>query len=247
LLELLLWRTKHMSKGMFLIFVTPNDKWISLSPKTTSKRCHFWPGLEIYNVASIENNNTCNNNNFSRENRIIRWTNTRRWFHSPCYRDVWMFSFIFYCLCIDHYHASLAIFFSPLNVYFLLLITHVHSLATFVRHNDFSTNYYTLSSYFPHIIANAPSSLADLWQTIALSFLGLLCYCWLSFHSHRSYVHRAFTLFLLIVCFCFFFSCVYLCFFCCLVLLMDGFPLWLLYTWFFFLFCFLLQVQWKLN
>jgi hypothetical protein len=110
----------------------------------------------------------------------------------------------FFSLCIDHYHASLMVFFSPLHVCFLILITHAHSLAMFVRHNDSSANYYTLSSYFPHIIANAPSSLANLWQTIALSFLGLLCYCWLSFHSHGSYVHRAFTLFF-IVCFCFFF------------------------------------------
>ncbi len=69
------------------------------------------------------------------------------------------------------------------------------------------------SSYLSHIISSATSSLINLWQTIAFSFLRFLCYHWLSFCSHRSYLHRTFTLFLLIVClcFCFFSSCVYLC------------------------------------
>ncbi len=35
--------------------------------------------------------------------------------------------------------------------------------------------------------------------------LGLLCYCWLSFCSHESSLHRVFIWFLLIVCFWFFF------------------------------------------
>jgi hypothetical protein len=41
---------------------------------------------------------------------------------------------------------------------------------------------------------------------VSLNFSSL-CYCWSWFHSHGSYVHRVFTLFLLhIVCFCFFFG-----------------------------------------
>jgi len=42
--------------------------------------------------------------------------------------------------------------------------------------------------------------------------LGLLCYHWLSFCGHESFLHRVFTWFLLIACFYFSVSCVYLCF-----------------------------------
>jgi hypothetical protein len=70
----------------------------------------------------------------------------KRWFHFPCYWDTWVssisFSFIFYYLCINRYHVLL-IFISSLNVCFLLLIACVHSFATFVSHNDSSTNYCT--------------------------------------------------------------------------------------------------------
>ncbi len=63
--------------------------------------------------------------------------------------------------------------------------------------------------------------------------LGFLCYYWLSFHSHESSLHKVFTWFLLIVCFCFLFRLCLLVFsfalyFCWMVRILDfywwGFP-----------------------
>ncbi len=57
------------------------------------------------------------------ENMIILQNNKWR-LHFHCYWDVWMssfsFWFIFYYLCINYYHMSLAIFFNPFDACFLL-------------------------------------------------------------------------------------------------------------------------------
>ncbi len=160
-----------MFKRSFLTFslVTHNNKWISLSPKMISKCCHCWPDSNRYNATNIDNNNTCNDDGFLVKNTIIQQVNIRQWFHFPYYWKIWvfsfLFSFIFDCLCTNQYHVSL-VFFSPLDAYFLLLIAHVHSLATFVVLTIFKWTA-TLdqdSSYFSHIIASAPSSLINLWQ-----------------------------------------------------------------------------------
>jgi hypothetical protein len=49
-----------------------------------------------------------------------------------------LFWFIFYRLCRDHYHASSMIFFSPF----------VHSLAVCASHNDSSMGCYTWLGFF---------------------------------------------------------------------------------------------------
>jgi hypothetical protein len=86
--------------------------------------CHCWPDAHRYGVANIDDDNTCNDNACSWEDMILCWANTKWWFHSLWYWKVWVFSFLFWFifdhLCIDHYHASLAVFFNPFNVCFSL-------------------------------------------------------------------------------------------------------------------------------
>jgi len=64
----------------------------------------------------------------------------------PCYWDIWVssfsFWFIFYRLCINHYCMSLMVFFSPFDVGFLLLTTHLHNLTMCISHSDFLTGCY---------------------------------------------------------------------------------------------------------
>jgi hypothetical protein len=61
--------------------------------------------------------------------------------------------------------------------------------------------------------------------------LGLPCYRWLSFHSYESSLHRVFTWFLLIVCFCFW--CLLVFSFAFYFWWMGSHP-WFLFTQFFF-------------
>jgi hypothetical protein len=78
---------------------------------------HWWLDLHRYGVVNIDSDNTCSDDGYSRKNTILHLLNTRGWFHSPCYWDVWVFSFLFWflfwCLCTNHYCASLVVFFSP--------------------------------------------------------------------------------------------------------------------------------------
>ncbi len=114
-------------------------------------RCHCLPNLHKYCLMSINDDITCNDDGYLREDTIIRWASTRRWLHSPCYWNVWMFLFlfwfIFYHLCTDHYRTSSAIFFSPFDVYFLLSIAHVHNLIACANHSNSSMGCYTWSNF----------------------------------------------------------------------------------------------------
>ncbi len=63
----------------------------------------------------------------------------------------------------------------------------------------------------------------------------LLYYCWLSFHSHESSLHKVFTWFWLIVCFCFFYGLCLLVFSFAVNFWRMGSHPWFLFTGFFFL------------
>jgi hypothetical protein len=89
-------------------------------------RCHHcWLDLPRYGVMTIDDDNTCSNDGCSKKFTIIRWTNIRRWLHSLCYWDVWVFSFLFWfifdCLLINHYCVSLVVFFSPIQCLCLMI------------------------------------------------------------------------------------------------------------------------------
>jgi len=105
--------------------------------------CHYWFDSNRHGATNVNDEITCNNVDCLGKDTIICWVNNRRWLHSPCYWDVWvssfLFWFIFYYLCIDHYRTSSTVFFSPFNACLLLSITHVHNLAMCISHNDSST------------------------------------------------------------------------------------------------------------
>jgi len=112
----LFWKVEHMFIGRFPTFslATPNDEWILLSLETTSNLngcCQCWFDLHKYGAMSIDNDNMQNDDNYLGKDIIIHLTNIRRWLHSLCYWNIWVFSlsfwFIFYYLCIDLYHTSL--------------------------------------------------------------------------------------------------------------------------------------------
>ncbi len=102
---------------------------------------HYWPNSYKYGEMNIDNDNKLNNDGCSREDMIIHWTSIRWWLHSPCYWNVWVFSFLFwfmfYRLCTHHYCTSLVVFFSPIDACFLLLTTHVHNLVACASHAIF--------------------------------------------------------------------------------------------------------------
>ncbi len=136
---------------------------------------------------------------------------TRWWFPSFCYWDVWVFSFlfwsIFYRLCTYHYCTSSVVFFSPLDVCFLLSTTYVHSLVAFANHSDSSMGCCTWSRFFiSSTHHNYCTFVTNRFVVDDNSFvLGLLYYRWLSFRCHEYSLHSVFTWFLLIICFCFFY------------------------------------------
>jgi hypothetical protein len=56
---------------------------------------HCWSDLHIYGVTNIANDNTCNNDGCLGKDMIKRWVNIKRWLHSLCYWNVWVFFFLF--------------------------------------------------------------------------------------------------------------------------------------------------------
>jgi hypothetical protein len=78
----------------------------------------------------INNDNTCNDDGCSREDTILCQINTKLWFHSLYYWDVWVFPFLFQFipdqLCTNHYHMSSMVIFNPFYAHCSLSITCVH-------------------------------------------------------------------------------------------------------------------------
>jgi hypothetical protein len=113
---------------------------------------HYWFNLHKYGATNIDDDNTCSDDGCSWKDTIIHWASTKHWFHSPCYWNVWvssfLFLFIFDCLCTYHYGSSTTISFNPLDACFLLLIAHVHGLATCTSHTDSLMNRYIWLKFF---------------------------------------------------------------------------------------------------
>jgi hypothetical protein len=95
-----------------------------------STHCHNWFNLLKYGIMCIIHDNACNDNCCSRKNIIIHWVFIQRWFHSSCYKDLWLFSFsfqlLFFVLCLGHYSLLVAIFFNSHDAYSFI----IHSVCT---------------------------------------------------------------------------------------------------------------------
>jgi hypothetical protein len=70
----------------------------------------YWFDSFRFGVACFNDDNACNDNCHSRQDTILHRTNVKRWFHSPCHRDLWLFPssfwFIFDFLCTCMYNSS---------------------------------------------------------------------------------------------------------------------------------------------
>ncbi len=137
---------------------------------------HYWLDLHKYGVMSINDNNSCIDDVCLGENAIIRRMNTKRWFHSPCYWNVWVFSFsywfIFFTICAQTTitrHQQYSLVPSMLVFYYQqrvsIALQHVQAIT--ILQWAIALNW--SSSSLSHIITSAPSSLANLSQMIALS------------------------------------------------------------------------------
>jgi hypothetical protein len=157
----------------------------------------------------IIHGNICSNNCCLGKNTIIDITHIRRWFHSPCHRDLWWCLFLFWLLfgffCLGHYSWSSVVPIMVISYYeqhVSIVVQHAQAIAIFQCVVTFRNQ----SSYLPHIITSASLLL---WSKLYDAFLvyGLLfCYCISD---------------VLIVMF-FLDMCSHA--FICLMLLMDGFP-----------------------
>jgi hypothetical protein len=146
----------HVQREVSHLFPHHSSRWMNIFI-TKDNFGLWWTSwlliwLTQYDTMNIDDNiNTCNNDGCLIKYTIICWTNIKWWFHSPCYWNIWVFSFslwfIFDHLCINHYRTSSLIFFNCLDAYFLLSTTHVHNLATCVDHNNFWMGCYTWSGF----------------------------------------------------------------------------------------------------
>jgi hypothetical protein len=127
--QLLLWRLEHIPNRGFPPFPLSH---LTLSQYSYHERqlldingcCHSLSYLLKHGIMCIIHDNACNDNCYLWKDKIIYGTHTKIQFHSPCYKDLWLFSFLFqfhfYYLCSGHYSLSSKIFLNSLNVYFLL-------------------------------------------------------------------------------------------------------------------------------
>jgi len=52
--------------------------------------CHCWPKSHRYGSTNINDDNTCSNDGCLWKDMIIHQMNTKWWFHSPCYWEIWV-------------------------------------------------------------------------------------------------------------------------------------------------------------
>jgi hypothetical protein len=61
--------------------------------------CHRWFNLYRFGVACFDDDNTWNNSCCSKQGTILHRVITRKWFHSLCHRDLWLFPSLFWFFC----------------------------------------------------------------------------------------------------------------------------------------------------
>jgi hypothetical protein len=129
LLQLLCWKVEFMYKKRFPTFslTIHRDEWILSSPKRFSnlgEHYHYRFNLYRFDTTCFDDDNTCTNSCHSKEGTILHKVSAKRWFHSPCYKDIWLspssFWFLFNFLCTWQYSSPLAELHGTFNAYILL-------------------------------------------------------------------------------------------------------------------------------
>jgi len=90
------------------------------------RHCHYWFNSYKFGVVCFNNNDTCNNSCYSKQGTILHKTSTKRWFDSPCHKDLWLFLFsfwfLFYFLCTCHYNSPITDFLGTFDAYILFVV-----------------------------------------------------------------------------------------------------------------------------
>ncbi len=88
------------------------------------KCCHYRYDLYKFGATCFDDDNTCSNNCRSRQYTILHKINVRKWFHSPCHRDLQLFPssflFLFVLLCTCQYSLPSTYLLGTFDVYILL-------------------------------------------------------------------------------------------------------------------------------
>jgi hypothetical protein len=85
---------------------------------------HYWSDSYRFGVACFNDDSACNDNCHSRQGIILHRLNVKRWFHSPCHKDLWLFPssfwFIFDFLCTCLYNSPSIDLLGTLDAYISL-------------------------------------------------------------------------------------------------------------------------------
>jgi hypothetical protein len=107
--------------------------------------CHSLSYSLEYGIVCIIHNNACNSSCYLWKYKIIYKAHTKIQLHSPCYRDLWLFSFLFrflfYHLCSRHYSLSSKILLIPtMFISYYQQCFHNHLACT--SHSNFAICYH---------------------------------------------------------------------------------------------------------
>jgi hypothetical protein len=87
------------------------------------EHCHYWSDSYRFGATCFNNDNACNDNCRS-QGMILHRSSTRRWFHSPCHRDLWLspssFWFFVDFLCTCQYNLPLTNLLGTFDAYISL-------------------------------------------------------------------------------------------------------------------------------
>jgi hypothetical protein len=101
----------HIQREVFHLFPCRTWRWMDVFVT----KDNFWT---LVNIVIIDLN-SCRS-----QGTILYITNDKRWFYSPCFRNLWLFPslfwFLFNFLCTCQYNLPLANLLGTFNVYILL-------------------------------------------------------------------------------------------------------------------------------
>jgi hypothetical protein len=128
--------------------LTYKERVLTFSPPhtKTSGYCHHQRqfsnrGKHYHCRSNLYRFNACNDIYHSIQGMILHKVNTKRWFHSRCHRDLWMFPFsfwfLFYFLCTCLYDLPLANLLGTFDAYISLQAMSVDKLTMCASHCNF--------------------------------------------------------------------------------------------------------------
>jgi len=126
--------------------------------------------LYRFGVMCFDDDSACSNNCRPKQGMILHIVSTRKWFHSPCHRDLSLSPSLFNSFFTSYVHANITRhqqnFLVPLMLisYYKQRMSIAFQCAQAIMILQWGVVLNHNSSSFPHIVASAPPSLVDLWH-----------------------------------------------------------------------------------